>query len=57
MAHAAADLGGWISIVIFAFSILVISLAFRQRVRWKMIGSVGFFFVALAVLFFFLDVS
>lgn len=57
MAHAAADLGGWISIAIFAFSILVISLVFCQRVRWKMIGSAGFFFVALAVLFFFLDVS
>ncbi len=57
VAHAAADLGGWISIAIFAFSILVISLVFCQHVRWKGVGLVGFFFVALAVLFFFLDVS
>lgn len=57
MAHAAADLGGWISIALFAFSILVISLVFHQHVRWRLIESVGFFFVALAVLFFFLDVS
>lgn len=57
VAHAAADLGGWISIAIFAFSILVISLIFCQRVRWKRVGWVGFFFVALAVLLFSLDVS
>ncbi len=57
VAHAAADLGGWISIVTFAFSLLVISLIFRQRARWKMLGYVGLFFVALAVLFFFLDAS
>lgn len=57
VAHVAADLGGWISIAIFACSILVISLVFCQYVRWKGVGWVGFFFVALAVLFFFSDSS
>lgn len=57
VAHAAADLGGWISIAIFAFSLLVISLVFRQRARWKSLGYAGFLLVALAVLFFFLDAS
>jgi hypothetical protein len=57
VAHAAADLGGWITIAIFAFSILIMSLLFSRRVKWKVLGYVGFFFVVIAVILFLLDVS
>lgn len=58
VAHAAADLGGWTMIAIFAFSILVMSLLFLSRsVKWTVLGYAGFFFVAMAVILFVLDVS
>ena len=58
VAHAAADLGGWMTIAIFAFSILVMSLLFlSRRVKWKVLGYAGFLFVVMAVFLFWLDVS
>lgn len=57
LAHAAADLGGWTSIAIFALSTLIISLVVRRLPRWSAARYTGLVSAALAPLLFLLSIS
>lgn len=57
LAHAAADLGGWTSIAIFALSTLIISLVVRRLPRWTVASSTGLVIAALAPILFLLSIS
>ena len=57
VAHAAADLGGWVSIAIFALSTLVISMVVRTVPGWRAVLFTGVLSAAVAPVLFVLSIS
>jgi hypothetical protein len=56
-AHAFADVGGWASVAMLAFTVFLVSTALRRAKRWPLTSLAGFAFVLLAIALFLLDSS
>jgi hypothetical protein len=56
-AHSFADVGGWATIAMLAFSVFLVSLVLRQAARWRVMSIGGFAISALAIPLFALDSS